>query len=59
MKLTKFSLDKGIILKYVDNYYPYGNGLAKHINKNLIHILKKNIVDQQINGIILYRLLYG
>jgi hypothetical protein len=26
--LTKFSLDKGIIIKYSTNYYPKGNGVA-------------------------------
>jgi hypothetical protein len=40
LKLIEFSLEKGIILKYVANYYPQGNGLDESTNKNLICILK-------------------
>jgi hypothetical protein len=40
LKLTEFSLEKGIILKYAANYYPQGNGLVESTNKNLICILK-------------------
>jgi hypothetical protein len=40
LKLSKFSLEKGIILKYSTNYYPQGNGLVESTNKNLIWILK-------------------
>jgi hypothetical protein len=36
LKLSEFSLEKGITLKYVVNYYPQSNGLAKSTNKNLI-----------------------
>jgi hypothetical protein len=46
LKLTKFSLEKGIILKYATNYYPWGNGLAESTNKNLNCILKQIVVDQ-------------
>jgi hypothetical protein len=49
LKLTEFSLEKGIILKYVANYYPQGNGLVESTNKNLICILKRIVVDQQRN----------
>jgi hypothetical protein len=41
LKLTEFSLEKGIKIKYVTNYYPQGNGLAESTNKNLIQSLKK------------------
>ena len=44
MKLTKFSLEKGIIIKYFANYYPRGNGVIESSNKNLIRILKKTII---------------
>jgi hypothetical protein len=40
LKLTEFSLEKGITLKYATNYYPQGNGLVESTNKNMIHILK-------------------
>jgi hypothetical protein len=40
LKLSKFSLEKGIILKYSANYYPQGNALAESTNKNTIDILK-------------------
>jgi hypothetical protein len=43
--LTKFSLDKGIIIKYSANYYPQGNGVAESTNKNLVRILKKMVTD--------------
>jgi hypothetical protein len=41
LKLTKFSLEKGIKIKYISNYYPQGNGLVESTKKNLIHIIKK------------------
>jgi hypothetical protein len=47
--LTKFSLDKGIIINYSTNYYPHGNEVAKTTNKNLLRILKKTFVDNQRN----------
>jgi hypothetical protein len=40
LKLTEFSLEKGIILKYPTNYYPQVNVLDKSTNNNLIWILK-------------------
>jgi len=40
LKLSKVALEKWIILKYLGNYYPRGNGLVKSTNKNIIHILK-------------------
>jgi hypothetical protein len=40
LKLSYFSLEKGITLEYSANYYPQGNGLAEYLNKNLIWILK-------------------
>jgi hypothetical protein len=49
LKLIEFSLEKGIILRYSTNYYPQGNGVVESTNKNLIKILKKIIVDHQIN----------
>jgi hypothetical protein len=36
LKLSEFSLEKGITLKYTANYYPQGNGLVESTNKNLI-----------------------
>jgi len=36
--LKKFSLDKGIIIRYSANYYPQGNGVADSTNKNLVRI---------------------
>jgi hypothetical protein len=47
--LTKFALDKGIVIKYSANYYPQGNGVAESTNKNLVRILKKMVTDNQIN----------
>jgi hypothetical protein len=47
--LTEFSLDKGIIIKYSTNYYPRGNGVVESTNKNLVIILKKTVIDNQIN----------
>ena len=47
--MKKFSLDKGIIIKYSANYYPHGNGVAESTNKNLIRILKKTVIDNQRN----------
>jgi hypothetical protein len=47
--LTKFSLDKGIMIKYSANYYPRGNGVAESTNKNLVRILKKTVTDNQRN----------
>jgi hypothetical protein len=47
--LMEFSLDKGIIIKYSANYYPWGNGVAESTNKNLVRILKKTVTDNQRN----------
>ena len=49
LKLIEFSLEKGIKIKYVVNYYPQGNGLVESTNKNLIHIIKRIITDHPIN----------
>ena len=45
LKLSEYALEKGIILKYLDNYYPQGNGLVESTNKNIICILKRTLVD--------------
>ena len=45
IKLTEFSNKKGMKLNYSDNYYPQGNGLAESTNKNIIRILKKNVIE--------------
>jgi hypothetical protein len=39
-KLSEFTLEKGIILKYSANYYPHGNGLVECTNNNIIPILR-------------------
>jgi hypothetical protein len=49
LKLSEFTLERGIILKYLTNYYPQGNGLVESTNKNIIWILKQIIVDHQRN----------
>jgi hypothetical protein len=49
LKLTEFSLEQNIKVKYSTNYYPQGNGLAESTNKNLIKILKKIVNDHQRN----------
>jgi transposase InsO family protein len=36
IKLTEFSLEKGIKIRYSANYYPQGNGLVESTNKNLL-----------------------
>eukprot|EP00253_Pinus_taeda_P013897 PITA_13897 len=38
-----FIMKRGFKLKYSDNYYPQGNGLAESTNKNLIKIIKRTI----------------
>jgi hypothetical protein len=40
-RLKKFSLDIGIIIRYSENYYLQGNGVAESNNKNLVQILKR------------------
>jgi hypothetical protein len=47
--LTKFSLDKGIIIIYSANYYPQGNRVVESTNKNLVRILKKTVANNQRN----------
>ena len=47
IKITKFTSENGIKLHYPPNYYPHGNGLAESTNKNLIIILKKNVIENQ------------
>jgi len=49
LKLSEFSLEKGIILKYSEKYYPQGNGLAESTNKIIICILKRTVVDHHRN----------
>ena len=44
-KLSKYALEKGIILKYSSNYYSQGNDLEESTNENIIHILKRTMVD--------------
>lgn len=48
-KLTEFSLNKGIKLKYSANYYPQGYGLSESTNKNLLKIIKMIIADHHRN----------
>ena len=43
--LTRYTLEKGIKLKFSANYYPQGNGLAESSKKNLIKILKKTVAS--------------
>jgi hypothetical protein len=47
--LTYFSLDKGIIIKYSANCYPWGNEVAESTNRNLVRILKKKVAENQGN----------
>ena len=47
IRLTTFAHEKGIKLHYSANYYPQGNGLAESTNKNMIRILKKNVIENQ------------
>ena len=42
-----FALKYNITLKYSNKYYPQGNGVAESINKNLIQIRKKTVVENQ------------
>jgi len=49
LKLTEFSLERNIKVKYSKNYYPQGNVLEESTNKNLINILKKTINEHQRN----------
>ena len=47
IKIIAFANENGIKLHYSANYYPQGNGLAESTNKNLIRILKKNVIENQ------------
>ena len=49
IKLTEFSNDKGLKLHYFANYYPQGNGLVESTNKNILRILKKTVIENQIS----------
>ena len=51
IKLTAFANEKGMKLHYSTNYYPQGNRLAESMNKNLIRILKKTIIENKEVGI--------
>ena len=44
------------MIKYSANYYPQENGVAESTNKNLVRILKKTVIDNQINW---HNLLYN
>ena len=47
--MVEFALKGGFKLKYSDNYYPQGNGLAESTNKNLIRIVKQTIDQNHRN----------
>ena len=49
IKITGFTCEKGIKLHYSANYYPQGNRLAESTNKNLIQIMKKTVIENQIS----------
>jgi transposase InsO family protein len=49
LEMSKFSLEKGIKLKYSASYYPQGNGLAESTNKNLIKIIKRTVSENHKN----------
>ena len=49
IKITEFCCEKGIQLHSSANYYPQGNGLVESTNKNLIRLLKKNVIESQRN----------
>jgi hypothetical protein len=49
LEMSKFSLEKGIKLKYSSSYYPQGNRLAESTNKNLIKIIKRTVAENQKN----------
>jgi hypothetical protein len=55
LKLTEFSLERNIKVKYSTNYYPQGNGLEESTNKNLINILKKMLMTIKETGTLLCR----
>jgi hypothetical protein len=47
LKIVEFALKYNINIKYLANYYPQGNGVAKSTNKNLLRIIKKIVVENQ------------
>ena len=49
IKLTEFDNEKEMKLHYSANYYPQGNKLAESTNNNLIRILKKTVIENQIS----------
>eukprot|EP00253_Pinus_taeda_P036253 PITA_36253 len=49
LKLTKFSIDKSIHIRYATNYYPQGKGVVESSNKSLIRIIYKSVIDNQRN----------
>jgi hypothetical protein len=49
LEMSKFTLEKGIKLKYSASYYPQGNGLAESTNKNLNKIIKRTVVENHKN----------
>lgn len=49
IKLTKLAIEKGIKIKYSSNYYPQGNRIVESSNNVLIRILKKTVIENQIN----------
>ena len=49
MKSFEFSLQNGIKIKYSANYHPKANEVVESSNKNLIKIIKKNVIKNQIN----------
>ena len=49
LKLTEFSIDKSIRIRYASHYYPQGNGVVESSNKNLICIIHKSIAENQRN----------
>jgi hypothetical protein len=49
LNMRDFNLEKGIKLKYSASYYPQGNGLAESMNKNLIKIIKRTVVENHKN----------
>ena len=49
IRLTAFANERGIQLHYSANYYPQGNGLEEYTNKNMIRILKKTVIENQIS----------
>eukprot|EP00253_Pinus_taeda_P009638 PITA_09638 len=49
LKLTEFTINKSIHIRYPSTYYPQGNEVLEASNKNLIRIIRKSITDNQRN----------